>query len=126
MTTMVPEDPYQTLLGNRRKVKLHCFVVVVSFIFFGVIPPLFYGLSFKRTDKGHYKAAVVLAAALVCVIFLSFAKAYAFGMKRLKTVAEYTGMAIGASALSFIASQIASDLFEKYGFHELASDYRRG
>ncbi|EFH45797.1 predicted protein [Arabidopsis lyrata subsp. lyrata] len=53
-------------------------------------------------------------------------KAYAFRMGRVKTVAEYTGMAIGASALSFIASQIASDIFEKLGFHELASEYRKG
>ncbi|CAL9227115.1 unnamed protein product [Arabidopsis halleri] len=118
--------PYQTLLGNRRKFKLHCVVVVLSFFFFGAIAPLCYAFSFKISDKGHYKAAVVLAASLVCVILLSFAKAYAFRMGRVKTVAEYTGMAIGASALSFIASQIASDIFEKLGFHELASEYRKG
>lgn len=126
MTSVEVEDPYQTLLGNRRKFKLHCVVVVLSFFFFGAIPPLCYAFSFKISDKGHYKAAVVLAASLVCVILLSFAKAYAFRMGRVKTVAEYTGMAIGASALSFIASQIASDIFEKLGFHELASEYRKG
>ncbi|AEE85400.1 putative proline-rich protein [Arabidopsis thaliana] len=77
------------------------------------------------TDKGHYKAAVVLAASLVCVISLSFAKAYAFRMQKLRTMAEYTGMAFGASAFSFIASRIVSDIFEKFGFHELAAEYRK-
>ncbi|OAP00686.1 hypothetical protein AXX17_AT4G32080 [Arabidopsis thaliana] len=125
MTSVEVEDPYQTLLGNRRNFILHCVVVVLSFFFFGVIPPLCYAFSYRITDKGHYKAAVVLAASLVCVISLSFAKAYAFRMQKLRTMAEYTGMAFGASALSFIASRIASDIFEKLGFHELAAEYRK-
>ncbi|CAH8275115.1 unnamed protein product [Arabidopsis lyrata] len=74
MTSVEVEDPYQTLLGNRGKFKLHCVVVVLSFFFFGAIPPLCYAFSFKISDKGHYKAAVVLAVSLVCVILLSFAK----------------------------------------------------
>jgi hypothetical protein len=42
-------------------------------------------------------------------------------MQKLRTMAEYTGMAFGASAFSFIASRIVSDIFEKFGFHELAA-----
>ncbi|VVA95571.1 unnamed protein product [Arabis nemorensis] len=113
MTIVVAEDPYQILLGNRINVKLHCFVVVASFIFFGVIPPLFYGLSFKRSNKKHYKAVVVFVVSLLCVIFLSFAKAYAFDMDILKTMFEYTGIAIGASTLSFVTSKIVSGMLEK-------------
>ncbi|EOA18701.1 hypothetical protein CARUB_v10007279mg [Capsella rubella] len=75
--------------------------------------------TLKRTDKGHYQAAVVLTASLFCVISLSFAKASAFKMEKLRTVAEYTRMAIGASAVSFIASQLVSDLLKKYGFDEI-------
>ncbi|CAD5329289.1 unnamed protein product [Arabidopsis thaliana] len=125
MTSEEVDDPYQTLLGNKRNFTLHCVVVVLSFFFFGVIPPLCYAFSYRITDKGHYKAAVVLAASLVCVISLSFAKAYAFRMQKLRTMAEYTGMAFGASAFSFIASRIVSDIFEKFGFHELAAEYRK-
>ncbi|KAL0873128.1 hypothetical protein Bca101_022833 [Brassica carinata] len=127
MPELVSEDPYEELLGKRNRVILHCFVVLVSFILFGVIPPLFYGFSFKIADKGHYQeAAIVVAASLICVISLSFAKAYAFGMDKLKTVAVYTGIAIGGSALSFVASQHARDVFSKYDVHKLASDYFKG
>ncbi|KAF3533875.1 hypothetical protein DY000_02038667 [Brassica cretica] len=127
MPELVSVDPYEELLGKRNKVILHCFVVFISFIFFGVIPPLFYGFSFKITDKGRYQeAAIFVAASLVCVISLSFAKAYAFGMDKLKTVAAYTGIAIAGSALSSVASQHARDVFAKYDFHKLASDYLKG
>uniref|UniRef100_A0A0D3A743 Membrane protein of ER body-like protein n=1 Tax=Brassica oleracea var. oleracea TaxID=109376 RepID=A0A0D3A743_BRAOL len=127
MPELVSVDPYEELLGKRNKVILHCFVVFISFIFFGVIPPLFYGFSFKITDKGRYQeAAIFVAASLVCVISLSFAKACAFGMDKLKTVAAYTGIAIAGSALSFVASQHARDVFAKYDFHKLASDYLKG
>lgn len=127
MPELVSVDPYEELLGKRNKVILHCFVVLISFIFFGVIPPLFYGFSFKITDKGRYQeAAIFVAASLVCVISLSFAKAYAFGMDKLKTVAAYTGIAIGGSAVSFVASQHARDVFSKYDFHKLAPDYLKG
>ncbi|KAJ0251525.1 Glycine-rich protein family [Hirschfeldia incana] len=127
MPEQVSEDPYEELLGKRNRVILHCVVVLVSFIFFGVIPPLFYGFSFKITDNGYYQeVAIFVAASLICVISLSFAKAYAFGMDKLKTVAAYTGIAIGGSALSFVASQQARDVFAKYDFHKLVSDYLSG
>uniref|UniRef100_A0A0D3DN69 Membrane protein of ER body-like protein n=1 Tax=Brassica oleracea var. oleracea TaxID=109376 RepID=A0A0D3DN69_BRAOL len=115
-------DPYEQMLGNRNNVALHCIVVVVSFIFFGVIPPLFYGFSFKTTDNRYYEAAVFVAASLLCVITLSFGKAHAFKKDKLKTVAVYTGIAIGASAFSCIASQHVRGLLEKYEFHKIASD----
>lgn len=113
----VAKDPYQILLGKKDLALLHFVVVLVSFIFFALIPPLSYTFSFKIIDKENYKAAVVLAASLVCIISLSFAKAYAFGMDKRKTVAEYTGIAIGGSALSFIASQYFIDVLGKYDFH---------
>ncbi|CAH8364020.1 unnamed protein product [Eruca vesicaria subsp. sativa] len=124
MTDEKATDPYEELLGNRNNVILHCIVVVVSFIFFGVIPPLLYRFSYKITDNGrHYEAAIVIAASLVCVTSLSFAKAYAFGMDKIKTVAVYTGIAIGGSALSLIATQYVRDLLEMNEFLKLASDY---
>ncbi|CAA7027881.1 unnamed protein product [Microthlaspi erraticum] len=110
-------DPYVELLGKRKKTTLHCVVVVVSFIFFGVIPLFFYGLAFKITDNRHYEAAVFVSASLVCVISLSFGKAHAFKMNKPKTVVIYTGIAIGASALSFIGSQHIRALLDKYDFH---------
>ncbi|CAG7898600.1 unnamed protein product [Brassica rapa] len=118
-------DPYEQLLGNRDNVVLHCIVVVVSFIFFGVIPPLFYGFSFKTTDNRYYEASVFVAASLLCVITLSFGKAHAFKKDKLKTVAVYTGTAIGASAFSCIASQHVRGLLEKYEFHKIASEFAK-
>ncbi|CAN7133075.1 unnamed protein product [Brassica rapa subsp. narinosa] len=118
-------DPYKQLLGNRNNVVLHCIVVVVSFIFFGVIPPLFYGFSFKTTDNRYYEATVFVAASLLCVITLSFGKAHAFKKDKLKTVAVYTGIAIGASAFSCIASQHVRGLLEKYEFHKIASEFAK-
>ncbi|XP_056853455.1 membrane protein of ER body 1-like [Raphanus sativus] len=117
-------DPYKERLGERHRVILHCFVVLVSFIFFAVIPPLFYGFSFKITDRGCYQeAAIFIAASLACVISLSFSKAYAFGMDKLTTVAVYTGITICGSSLSYIASQYAVGVFATYDFHKLAAGY---
>ncbi|XP_056852795.1 membrane protein of ER body 1-like [Raphanus sativus] len=117
-------DPYKERLGERHRVILHCFVVLVSFIFFAVIPPLFYGFSFKITDRGCYQeAAIFIAASLACVISLSFSKVYAFGMDKLTTVAVYTGITICGSSLSYIASQYAVGVFATYDFHKLAAGY---
>ncbi|EOA18302.1 hypothetical protein CARUB_v10006810mg [Capsella rubella] len=83
--------------------------------------PFSHGLQYK----GHYKAAVVLVASLVCVVLLSFGKACAFNLSRFWTVVDYSGMAIGASALSFIFSHFLGDVCEKLGLNELADDYRK-
>ncbi|XP_048599671.1 uncharacterized protein LOC125579841 [Brassica napus] len=110
-----PEE-YCIRRSNRVHHKLWCCILRCCFRNFHSI-----------TDKGRYQeAAIFVAASLVCVISLSFAKAYAFGMDKLKTVAAYTGIAIAGSALSFVASQHARDVFAKYDFHKLASDYLKG
>ncbi|XP_013626430.1 PREDICTED: uncharacterized protein LOC106332506 [Brassica oleracea var. oleracea] len=110
-----PEE-YCIRRSNRVHHKLWCCILRCCFRNFHSI-----------TDKGRYQeAAIFVAASLVCVISLSFAKACAFGMDKLKTVAAYTGIAIAGSALSFVASQHARDVFAKYDFHKLASDYLKG
>ncbi|XP_010555730.1 PREDICTED: membrane protein of ER body 1 [Tarenaya hassleriana] len=120
------EDRYEQTLGRRDKFYLHMFIVIVSFIVFGIIPPLVYGFSFRGTDKRHYKATAVLAASLVCIISLAIAKAYVSRTREyFKTVFGYTRLAMGASGVSYIVGDFLNNLLEKYGLYDDVGEARR-
>ncbi|KAE8705260.1 hypothetical protein F3Y22_tig00110429pilonHSYRG00415 [Hibiscus syriacus] len=44
------EDRYRAVLGQRQNFVLHVIVAVVSFLFFGLVPPVVYGFSFRKSD----------------------------------------------------------------------------
>lgn len=69
-------DRYQELLGQRRNFILHDSVAVLSFLVFGLVPPIVYGFSFYESDIRHLKEAAVAAASLICITVLAIAKAY--------------------------------------------------
>ncbi|CAN0897939.1 Membrane protein of ER body-like protein [Linum grandiflorum] len=60
-------DRYCDKLGKRTNFKHHTFFAVLSFLMFGLLPPVVYGFSFKETDGRDYKIAATAVVSLVCV-----------------------------------------------------------
>ena len=59
------KDRYEELLGRRTKSRIHILVAVMSYIFFGLIPPLVYAFSFYETGIKNYKLISVFLGSLV-------------------------------------------------------------
>ena len=118
-------DRYNELLGQRENFFLHAFFAILSFIIFGLVPPVVYGFSFRESDDKDYKLAAVAGASLLCITLLSIAKAHT---KRpnsyvtyFQTVLYYVSTGAVASVLSYIAGQMVNKLMEKLGWFDPAA-----
>ncbi|XP_057513869.1 uncharacterized protein LOC130795676 [Actinidia eriantha] len=115
-------DRYQELLGQRENFLLHATVAVLSFLIFGLIPPLTYGFSFRQSDDKDLKLGVVAAASLICIVVLAIGKAYIQKPPRfslyIKTVLYYVSMAVMASGISYAAGDLVKRLMEKLGWFD--------
>ncbi|TKY68652.1 Membrane protein of ER body 1 [Spatholobus suberectus] len=118
-------DRYNELLGQRENFILHAFIAVLSFIVFGLVPPVVYGFSFRESDDKDFKVAAVAGASLLCITLLSIAKAYIKRpnsyMTYFKTVLYYVSTGAVASVLSYLAGDLVKKLIEKLGWFESAS-----
>ncbi|KAF2284532.1 hypothetical protein GH714_026177 [Hevea brasiliensis] len=70
------EDRYEDLLGKRQNFILHAPVAILSFVVFGLVPPVVYAFSFQKSDNKHYTLAAVAAASLLCIVVLAIVKGY--------------------------------------------------
>ncbi|CAJ1949529.1 unnamed protein product [Sphenostylis stenocarpa] len=120
-------DWYTKLLGQKKNFILHAFIAILSFLIFGLVPPVVYGFSFGESGDKDFKLAAVAAASLLCITMLSIAKAY---IKRpnsyltyFKTVLYYVSTGAVASLLSYIAGDLVKKLIEKLGWFESASSF---
>ncbi|KAK7304521.1 hypothetical protein VNO77_42402 [Canavalia gladiata] len=115
-------DQYNQLLGQRENFYLHGFIAILSFIVFGLVPPLVYGFSFRESDDKDFKLVAVAGASLLCITLLSIAKAY---IKRpntyltyFQTVLFYVSTGAVASVLSYLAGNLGKKLLENLGWFE--------
>uniref|UniRef100_A0A3Q7I2J3 Membrane protein of ER body-like protein n=1 Tax=Solanum lycopersicum TaxID=4081 RepID=A0A3Q7I2J3_SOLLC len=69
-------DRYGELLGQRKHFLLHATFAILSYFVFGLIPPVIYGFTFRKSDDRDYKLIAVAVASLLCAIILAAAKAY--------------------------------------------------
>ncbi|XP_014516010.1 involucrin [Vigna radiata var. radiata] len=120
-------DRYIELLGQKDNFILHAFIAVISFLVFGLVPPVVYGFSFGESGDKDFKLAAVAAASILCITLLSIAKAY---IKRpssyltyFKTVLYYISTGAVASVLSYIAGDLVKELIEKLGWFDSASNF---
>ncbi|PON59381.1 Membrane protein of ER body-like protein [Trema orientale] len=112
-------DRYQEVLGKRENFVLHAFFAVLSFLVFGLVPPVVYGFSFRQSDNKDLKLAAVAAASLICITILSFAKAYTQKpSKYIKTVTYYVVVGLGVSGASYLAGELINQLLEKLNWSE--------
>ncbi|KAK7317050.1 hypothetical protein RJT34_00962 [Clitoria ternatea] len=113
------EDRYQEQLGSRANFVLHAFLVVLSFIIFGSVPLVVYGLLIQKNYSDEVKIAVVAATCVVCIIVLAFGKVYTRRPPKsyAKTVLQYVAMALATSGISYIAGDLVKDLLDKFNSH---------
>ncbi|XP_040363782.1 membrane protein of ER body-like protein isoform X2 [Rosa chinensis] len=110
-------DRYAEVLGKRENFFLHASVAILSFLIFGLVPPLVYCFSFRQSNDTDLKLAVVAASSLLCIILLSTGKAYIQRpQKYIKTLLYYIIIGVGAAGVSYLAGDLIDKLIEKLGW----------
>ncbi|KAK7286826.1 hypothetical protein RJT34_22100 [Clitoria ternatea] len=120
-------DQYNELLGQRKHFILHAFIAILSFIVFGLVPPLVYGFSFNESDDKDFKLAAVAGASLLCITLLSIAKAHTKRPNNcftyFQTVLYYVTTGALASLLSYLAGVFVKKLMQKLGWFQTPSNF---
>ncbi|KAJ6677466.1 MEMBRANE PROTEIN OF ER BODY-LIKE PROTEIN [Salix viminalis] len=110
------EDRYQETLGRRDNFPFHATVSILSFLVFGLLPPVMYGFLFLRSDNRDLKLAAVGGASLFCIILLAFGKA-SIQRKQPKpyisTALYFLSIGLMASGASYVAGDLISKLLQK-------------
>lgn len=117
------QDRYQELLGNRANFLLHVVVAIFSFLIFGFVPLVVYGLLISKNYYAEVKIAAVAAASVVCIIVLAIGKVYTNRPLKsyVKTVLHYVSLALATSGISYLAGDLVKDLLEKISGSESGS-----
>jgi hypothetical protein len=114
-------DRYEKIFGQKKNFILHASVAVLSFLVFGLVPPLVYGFSFYGSDNEYLKLAAVAAASVLCITLLAIAKASIQNppvFKYITTVLHYLAIGVAASGISYLAGYLLEKLMEKLGLFE--------
>ncbi|KAE9603381.1 hypothetical protein Lal_00008275 [Lupinus albus] len=121
-------DRYKELLGQGKNFYVHAFIAIISFIVFGLVPPLVYGFSFHDNgDKVFKNLGAVVCVSLLCITLLSIAKAYTKKSNTFvayfKTMIYYVCNGVVGSVLSYLVGYIVKKLLEKVPRFELSSNF---
>lgn len=112
-------DRYQQLLGKKENFFLHASVAILSFLVFGLVPPVVYGFSFHQSNNRDLKLAAIAGASLLCITLLAIAKAYVQETpKYIKTVLYYVTIGVAVSGVSYLAGNLIDQLLKKLGLFE--------
>ncbi|KAL2540331.1 Membrane protein of ER body 1 [Abeliophyllum distichum] len=116
-------DRYRELLGRRHNLVLHATVVILSYLIFGLVPPLVYGFSFRKNDDKELKLVVVAVASFLCIAVLAIGEVYIRRPPKsyLKTVVKFVVMGYMVSGVSYAAGGLIKRLFERLGLFESSS-----
>ncbi|KAK4433213.1 Membrane protein of ER body-like protein [Sesamum alatum] len=116
-------DRYKELLGRRQNFILHAVVAIISYLVFGLVPPVVYGFSFRKTDDKQLKLVVVAAASLVCILVLAIGRAYIQRPPKpyFKTIITFVTLGVMVSGVSYAAGELVERLLEKLGLFQSSS-----
>ncbi|KAK7372885.1 hypothetical protein VNO80_06275 [Phaseolus coccineus] len=114
-TQRVVQDRYKEFLGRRENFLLHAVVAVLSFLIFGAVPLVVYGLLINKNYYTELKLGVVAATSVVCIILLAIGKVYTSRPPKayIKTVLYYVALALSTSGVTYVAGNLIKDLLEK-------------
>ncbi|KAF9667223.1 hypothetical protein SADUNF_Sadunf15G0000200 [Salix dunnii] len=110
------EDRYQETLGRRDNFSFHATVSILSFLVFGLLPPVMYGFLFLKSDDTYLKLAAVGGASLFCIILLAVGKAYIQRKQPkpyISTVLYFFSIGLMASGASYVAGDLINKLLQK-------------
>lgn len=115
-------DQYGELLGQRKNFLLHFTFALLSYFVFGLVPPVIYGFTFRKSNDKDYKLIAVAAASLLCVVILGTAKAYTRRAnkfsKYFKTIVSYVIAAGVASGVAYAAGHLIKRLMDDLGWFD--------
>ncbi|ESW13335.1 hypothetical protein PHAVU_008G187600 [Phaseolus vulgaris] len=114
-TQRVVQDRYKEFLGRRENFLLHAVVAVLSFLIFGAVPLVVYGLLINKNYYTELKLGVVAATSVVCIILLAIGKVYTRRPPKtyIKTALYYVALALSTSGVTYVAGNLIKDLLEK-------------
>ncbi|KAF5784747.1 putative Ccc1 family protein [Helianthus annuus] len=115
---------YKALLGQVNHFPLHAFFAILSFLVFGMVPPIAYRYSYHETKDKEYTLAVVALASLLCVLLLAILKAYinkCTVFKYFKTTVYYIIIAVLVSGVSYVVGNLVARLLEEPGWFATSS-----
>ncbi|KAL0400494.1 UNVERIFIED_CONTAM: Membrane protein of ER body-like protein [Sesamum latifolium] len=95
-------DRYKELLGRRQNFILHAVVAIISYLVFGLVPPVVYGFSFRKTDDKQLK-------------LVRPPKPY------LKSIITFVTLGVMVSGVSYAAGELVERLLEKLGLFQSSS-----
>ena len=107
---------YWEKLGKREHFRRHVVLSILSYIIFGLLPPVVYGFAFRESDNKEYKLIAVATSSLLCVALLAIGKAHVRPQKDyIKSFFYYLGIAVAASGLSYVAGVMIERLLVELG-----------
>ncbi|XP_020277166.1 membrane protein of ER body-like protein isoform X2 [Asparagus officinalis] len=107
---------YWEKLGKREHFRRHAVFAILSYIIFGLLPPVIYGFAFRKSDNKEYKLIAVAASSLLCVAMLAIGKAHVRPQKDyIKLILYYLAIAVPASGLSYVAGVMIDRLLVELG-----------
>ncbi|CAL9124188.1 unnamed protein product [Musa textilis] len=116
---------YWELLGWRANFRRHFPVATMSYILFGLVPPVVYGFSFRRSDRKEFKLMAVAASSLLCTALLALGKAHVKPQKGyVKTMVHYVVLGVSACGPSYLAGMLIDKLLEKLGLFDHGTTLR--
>ncbi|KAJ0093278.1 hypothetical protein Patl1_27136 [Pistacia atlantica] len=118
------ESRYQKLLGRRGNFPLHASLAVISFLFFGLLPPIIYGFSFRESDNKDLKLEAVLGASLIRITLLAIAKCHvnkSSPKSYIKTIICYMSTGVAVSCASYLVGELIKNFVEKLGWFDSTS-----
>lgn len=121
-------EHYIQELGRPGHFLLHATVAVISYLLFGLMAPIIYGFSFRKSDNKDFKLATLAAASFVCVLVLSTAKAYVRSPPKayIQTVFYYLSIGFMVSGLGYVAGDLINELLKKLGVFDPKSVVPQG
>ncbi|KAK9724102.1 hypothetical protein RND81_05G048400 [Saponaria officinalis] len=113
-------ERYESQLGRPGHYMLHAVVAIASYLVFGLMSPIIYGFTFRKSDNKDYKIATLAVAALACITLLSVAKAYVRSPPKAytKTVFYYVSLGVMVSGLGYVAGDVINTLLKKFGIFD--------
>ncbi|GAB4858653.1 hypothetical protein Ancab_010126 [Ancistrocladus abbreviatus] len=113
-------ERYEQQLGQIGHFPFHATIAILSYLVFGLMPPIVYCFSFRKSNNRDLKLATVASSALLCIVLLAIAKAYVRRPPKsyIKTLIYYVGLGIMVSGASFIVGDLLQLLLEKLGWFQ--------
>ncbi|KAD4584384.1 hypothetical protein E3N88_21985 [Mikania micrantha] len=116
-------NKYKKLLGQINHFPLHVFFAILSFVAFGMIPPIAYVLSFHETNDKNSTLLMVAIVSLLCILMLAIFKACinCSAFQFIKTAVYYATIVVIISSVSYVAGNLFTRLMMEFGLFETSS-----